>query len=159
MGTAQVTVERRIAAPAGRVWEALTDIEHSAEVIKGIDRIEMLSEGPFGVGTRWRETRTMLGKEATEEMWVTASEAPERCVIEAESRGVHYTSEFLLTPAGGESTDVRLTFGSRTTEKGGLKGAVMKMLGGLRSKAAAKALAKDLADVAASLESPQPPKS
>lgn len=153
--TAQVTVERRIAAPAGRVWEALTDIERGPEVISGIDRIEMLSEGPFGVGTRWRETRTMLGKEATEEMWVTASEPPGRCVIEAASRGVHYTSEFLLTPAGDASTDVRLTFGSRTEAGGVLKGAVMNLLGRLSSRAVSKALAKDLADIAASVESPQ----
>jgi carbon monoxide dehydrogenase subunit G len=54
MTASQITVERRIAAPADRVWKALTDIEAAPQTISGIDRIEMLSEGPFGVGTRWR---------------------------------------------------------------------------------------------------------
>lgn len=158
MSSPQVTVERRIAAPADRVWAALTDIEHGADVIKGIDRIEMLGEGPFGVGTRWRETRRMLGKEATEEMWVTESEPGTRYVVEAESRGMHYTSEFLLTPQGEDATSVRLTFGAETGEQGGLKAALMKAFVTVGAKGAAKALAKDLADIAASLEETAPPK-
>ncbi|MGH3312978.1 MAG: SRPBCC family protein [Streptomyces sp.] len=154
MSTSQVTVERRIAAPVGRVWEALTDIEGSPRVLSGVERVEMLSEGPFGVGTRWRETRRMLGKEATEEMYVTASEAPTRYVAEADSRGVHYVSEFVLTPEGDDATAVRLVFGSELDKMGGVAGVLMKLFGGLGAKAVAKAIAKDLADVATAVESP-----
>ncbi len=153
MTTWQVDVERRIAAPPGRVWEALTDIEGSPRVISGIERVEMLSDGAFGVGTRWRETRRMLGKDATEEMWVTACEAPARYVVEAESHGAHYTSEFVLTPESGEATTVRLSFGSEV-QKAGVAKVMGKLLGGIGSKAVAKALAKDLSDVAGALESP-----
>lgn len=152
MTTWQVTVERRIAAPAAPVWEALTDIEGSPRVLSGVERVEMLSEGPFGVGTRWRETRRMLGKEATEEMYVTASEPPKRYVAEADSRGVHYVSEFLLTPGKDDATTVRLSFGS-VVEKRGAAAVLGKLLGGIGSKAVAKALAKDLDDVAAAVES------
>lgn len=151
MTTWQVTVERRIAAPADRVWEALTDIEGSPRVISGIERVEMLSEGSFGVGTRWRETRRIFGKEATEEMWVTASEPPKRYVVESDSRGVHYTSEFALSPEADGATTVRLVFGSET-EKKSLSGTMGKFLGGIGSKAVAKALTKDLDDISASVE-------
>lgn len=155
MSGPRVTVERRIAAPAGRVWAVLTDIEAAPRVISGIEKVEMLSDRPFGVGTRWRETRRMLGKEATEEMWVTASEPSKRCVIEAGSRGVHYVSEFLLTEEGG-ATSVRLTFGSELADGSGLKARLMQAMGSLGAKTAAKAIAKDLADIAASAEAGGP---
>lgn len=158
MSAPRVSVERRVAAPPERVWSVLTDIEHGADVISGIERIEMLSEGPFGVGTRWRETRRMLGREATEEMWVTASETPTRYVVEAESNGTHYTSEFTLTPRGTGATSVRLTFGAEAAAGGGIKATLMKAFVALGSRAAAKALAKDLADIATSVESREPPR-
>lgn len=152
MATWQVTVERRIAAPTAQVWEALTDVEASPRLVDGIERVEMLNGPPFDVGTRWRETRRMFGKEATEEMYVTACEAPERYVVEADSRGVHYTSEFTLAPEQDEATTVSLAFSSET-DKQSLTGTMGKFLGGISSKAVAKSLAKDLEDIAAAVES------
>lgn len=152
MTTWQVTVERRMAAPAGQVWETLTDIEGSPRMIGGVERVELLSEGPFGVGTRWRETRRIFGKEATEEMWVTASDAPKRYVVESDSRGVHHASEVTLTPEQDDVTTVRLTLDSET-EKQSLSGEMGKFLGGIGSKALANALSKDLDDIAAAVES------
>lgn len=74
MATRTVVVERVIRASPERVWEALTDLQGTERVLSGVERIEVLTEGGFAVGTRWRETRRMLGREATEEMYVTASE-------------------------------------------------------------------------------------
>jgi len=48
-----------------------TDLEGSAERLSGVNEAEILERPEFGLGTRWRETRTMFGKEATEEMVVT----------------------------------------------------------------------------------------
>lgn len=96
MATRTVVVERVIRASPERVWEALTDLQGTERVLSGVERIEVLTEGGFAVGTRWRETRRMLGKEATEEMYVTASEPPERFVVEADSQGAHYVTEFAL---------------------------------------------------------------
>lgn len=148
----QVTAELRIAAPVERVWEALSDIEGSPERIAGIERVEVLSEGPFGAGTRWRETRRIFGKEVTDEMYVSAAEAPARYVVESDARGVHHTSVFTLTPEPDGATTVRLVIDSET-EKRSLDGAMGKFLGGIGSKAVAKAVTKDLEDVAAAVES------
>ncbi|MFD6415214.1 SRPBCC family protein [Streptomyces sp. NPDC060194] len=150
MSKPQVTVERRIAAPRERVWHGLTDLTGWPAVLSGVERVEVLSDGPFGVGTRWRETRRMFGKEATEEMWVTACTAPERYVVEADSHHTHYVSEFTLRAEGPDVTVVRLTFAAQPP--GGVAGLLAKVFGALGSKAVAKALAKDLADVAASVE-------
>ncbi|MFF8958980.1 SRPBCC family protein [Streptomyces sp. NPDC014894] len=155
MANRSVVVERRIAAPAERVWRALTDLERAPAVLSAVESVELLSEGAFGVGTRWRETRRMLGKRATEEMWVTASEPPLGYVVEAASRGARYVSDFALRPAGPAATDVRMTF--TAVPPGGAAGLAARLLGGLGARAVARAIAKDLEDVAASVEREGPP--
>ncbi|MEU0372664.1 SRPBCC family protein [Streptomyces sp. NPDC006283] len=150
MATSSVVVERLILAPPGPVWDALTDIWGWQRTLSGVEKVEVLTEGGFGVGTRWRETRRMLGKEATEEMYVTVCEPPERYVVEADSHGTHYVSEFTVVPAGPEATTVRLTFGAEPP--GGFMGLLAKVLGPLGAKAVRKAIARDLDDVAAAVE-------
>ncbi|MGW0121142.1 SRPBCC family protein [Streptomyces sp. NPDC003327] len=152
-GTTTVVVERRVAASAGRVWEAITDLPDMPRVLTGVQRVEVLTEGVFGVGTRWRETRRMLGREATEEMTVTACEAPERYVTQAESHGMRYVSELALRPSGRpDATVLRMTFSARRAD-GRAPGAVTRLLARFGARAVAKALAKDLSDIAHDVES------
>ncbi|MGV9451142.1 SRPBCC family protein [Streptomyces sp. NPDC003635] len=154
MTSKSVTVERRIAAAQGSVWAALTDLRGMERVLSGVSKVEVLSDGPFGVGTRWRETRRMFGKDATEEMWVTVCEVPERYVVEAESHGSRYVSEWELRADGPITTTVRMTF-TATTAGGRVMGVLAKVLGGLGARAVSKAIAKDLDDVAAAVEGRQ----
>lgn len=132
------------------MWEALTDLGDMPQVLSGVTHVEVLTAGVFGVGTRWRETRRMFGKEATEEMWVTASEPPERYVVEAESHGTHYISEWQLRAEGPSATTVRMTFTG--VASGGVTGLLAKILGGVGARAVSKAVAKDLDDVAVAVE-------
>jgi uncharacterized protein YndB with AHSA1/START domain len=97
---ARVTVERTVAAPPERVFQAATDIHHWAEIVPAIERVEVLTPGPMRVGTRFRETRRMMGREATEEMTVTAFEAPRSYTLGAESHGCRYRTELRFEPAG-----------------------------------------------------------
>ncbi|MCM2390140.1 SRPBCC family protein [Streptomyces albipurpureus] len=151
MANRSVVVERRIAAPIERVWHALTDLEGAPALLSGVDAVEMLSQGPFGVGTRWRETRRVLGKQATEEMYVTASDAPYRYVVEADSPGgAHYDSEFLLREVGPDATQVRMTF--TAVPPSGVGGLLAKLFGGIGARAVAKTIAKDLEEVASAVE-------
>lgn len=140
-----------MAAPAERVWASMTDLESMPRVLSGVDSVEVLTPGPFGVGTRWRETRRMLGKSATEEMWVTVCDAPARYVTEADNSGMRYVAEFRLAEHTPGRTTVTMTFSARP-QHGDKLPLVARLLGGLGAKAAAKAIAKDLADVAASVE-------
>ncbi|MEX0171662.1 SRPBCC family protein [Streptomyces sp. LMG1-1-1.1] len=150
--TTSVVVERRVAASPGRVWEAITDLRDLPRVLSGVERVEVLTEGVFGVGTRWRETRRMLGKEATEEMTVTECEAPDRYVTVAESHGMHYVSALSLTSDGGGGTTLRMAFSARPAQ-GRTPGLVARLLARFGAKAVAKALAKDLSDIANAVES------
>ncbi|MGW4685127.1 SRPBCC family protein [Streptomyces sp. NPDC004244] len=152
MGEPRVVVEREMAAPVERVWQALTDLESMPYVVSGVDAVEVLTPGPFRVGTRWRETRRMFGKQAVEEMYVTVCDAPERYVAEADNSGVHYASEFRLDGRSPGRTVVRMTFSAAPAASGKRPGLFMRLLNRLGARAVAKAVTKDLADVAAWVE-------
>ena len=98
-----------VAAPIDRVFAVYSNIPNAAERIPDIQKIEMLSEGPVGVGTRWRETRIMFKKEATEEMWISSFDPPRSYTVEAESHGMRYDTRFDFEEADG-GTRVTWTF-------------------------------------------------
>jgi carbon monoxide dehydrogenase subunit G len=145
-----VTTRRTIQAPAERVWALATDIPRSAQTLSGVNRIEMLSEGDFGPGTRWRETRTMFGREATEEMWVTEVDPGRAYTVEADSHGAHYVSTFAFTAVTPQQTEVVLDFGAQP--HGTVAKVLAKVTGPVASRSVAKALQKDLDDLAAAAE-------
>ena len=150
--TTTVAVERRVAASPGRVWEAVTDLPDLPRVLSGVQRVEVLTEGGFGVGTRWRETRKMLGKEATEEMTVTECEPPDRYVTVADSHGMHYVSELSLRAEGPDGSVLRMAFSARPAD-GRRRNLLARLLARFGAKAVSKALAKDLDDIARAVES------
>jgi carbon monoxide dehydrogenase subunit G len=148
----QVQIERDVAASPEEVWRVLTDLDHAAETLSGVSRVELLTEGPYTVGTRWRETRKMFGKEATEEMRVTAVEAPARTTVEADSAGVNYVTVFTLTPTG-DGTRLAMTFTARQPDPSRVQKLTWVVFGKLGIKATSKMMARDLEDIARRAES------
>jgi uncharacterized protein YndB with AHSA1/START domain len=145
-----VIVETLIDAPPERVYQAFTDLEHGAERVRAIRKIEVLTPGPFGKGTRFRETRVMFGKEASETMEVVEHEHARRYVLAAESCGMRYRSVFEFEPErGGAATRVRIRMEATPVS---LAAKLMAPLSGLMAKACAKALAADCADLKAVCE-------
>ena len=140
-----VTAELKIAAPIERVWELFTDFPKAANRIKGITKMEFLEkDGRAEVGMKWRETRVMFGKEATEVMWITSLEPNRSYVVEAESHGVHYTSTYTFRSTDG-GTEVTLTFGGEPqTFVARVMGAIM---GPLMSGTIKKMLLADMTDL------------
>ena len=125
-----------------RVFEALLDLEGAHRWMPGLVRIEPLTRGPLQAGSRWRETRRMLGKEATEEFQLVTFRRPERLELLVDgSKGSsgrgYYRFTYGIRPTAS-GTHVRLT-GSI----GGLNG-VMGLLGRLFVGTYKKACAKDL---------------
>ena len=106
---ASIIVSTHVAAPLERVFDVYTEIEKAEERIPGIKKLEMLSDGPFGSGTRWRETRVIMKKEATEEMWVTGFDPPRSYTVEAQSHGMLYETLFQFE-SEGDGTKVSWTF-------------------------------------------------
>lgn len=148
----QILVERDVEAPAATVWDVVTDLDASSDVMSGIDRIERLDDGDeFAVGARWRETRTMFGRQATEELEVTAFDRAGRSyTVEADSRGAHYRSTLAVDERDDGSSRVRMTFDAEPD--GALSRVLASTIGRLFQGATRKALAQDLDDIAAAAE-------
>lgn len=106
----RVELQRTVQAPVERVWDVLTDVARADQILTGVTEVELITQGPYRVGTRWRETRRMFGKDATEQLEVTVVEPPTRTVVEADSGGVHYVTEFRLAPAAGDVTRLAMSF-------------------------------------------------
>ena len=90
----------RIDAPAEAVWRTVTDIGRCHEIIPSIRRIEMLGDAPCGLGARWRETRIMFGREATEVLEITEWRPPTEYVVGATSHGCEYRTVVRVRPDG-----------------------------------------------------------
>ena len=144
-----VTIKKHIEAPPEKVFEQATDIPKWPEQMEGIVRVEMLTDGPIGMGTKFRETRVMFKREATEEMEVTGFNPPHSYAVGAESHGCRYHTEFTFKPNGG-GTDVEMVFeATPLTVLAKTMSAMMKpMLGKM-----AEICGKDLDDLKASIES------
>ncbi|MFC6287115.1 SRPBCC family protein [Nocardioides sp. GCM10027113] len=148
----RIELEQLVQARPERVWEVLTDVEHADQTLRGVERVEMLTEGPYDVGTTWRETRRMFGKEATEQLKVTAVEPPARTVVEADSGGVHYVTEFTLTPTSSDATRLTMTFAAAQADPGPLHKVMWLLFGRLGMKATRKIMVQDLQDIAAAAQ-------
>ena len=145
----EITVKRRVNASQERVWAVITDLEASPEVVSSIDAVEIVDGDGFGVGTVWNETRTMLGKAVTEQMEVTAMDAPSSYVVESDSRGTHYVSRFDVV-ADGDGAVLTMSFrGEPTTTSARVLGSA---LGWLVASPTRKAIQRDLDDIASTAE-------
>ena len=147
---AAVTVTQRIEAPVETVFRLATDVDHWAGRITGITKVERLTNGPVGVGTRFKETRMMFGKQATETMEFSAFEPNRRYQLTADSCGALYQTEFRFEPDG---TGTRLSVDMRVTARS-FFAKLMKPLAWLMCGMMKKCLMKDLDDLKAAAERP-----
>lgn len=97
-----IQVTRRIDAPVEKVFQTIADIRQFTQAIPHIVKVEFLSESRTGVGTRFRETRLMHGKEASTELEVTEYEENKKVRLVADSHGAVWDTIFRVEPADGQ---------------------------------------------------------
>jgi carbon monoxide dehydrogenase subunit G len=144
-----VSVSTRVAAPVAEVFALFTDLKNAAGRVKAIKRIELLTNGPVGVGTRFRETRVMFKRDATEEMEITEFEPNRRYTVGANSCGARFTSIFQFRP-DGDGTVVTLEINSKPVS---LLAKLLSPLAGLMKGMMLKCVQQDLNDLKAVAES------
>ena len=92
----RTTIIRLIDAPLDKVFKTVSDISQFSQAIPHIMKIEYLSDKKNGVGTRFRETRLMKGKEAVTELEVTEYIENERVRFVADSHGTVWDTVFTV---------------------------------------------------------------
>jgi hypothetical protein len=143
---AQVTINGSKSA----VWAAITNIENASETISGIENIEVLEKPASGlVGLRWRETRTLRGKPATVEKWITNAAENQFYKTKAESDGF----VFLTTKSISESrVGITLTESHEFNPQTIVAKLMSIPMGFLFKGMVKKALLQDLNDIKSAVE-------
>jgi len=147
-----VAVTRLVEAPVRDVWRVFTELRSRCEWLSTVTAVELMTSGPFGAGTVWRETRTMAdGTEITEEFFVRECVVPERFVVESPGIGADYRMTYTFVPVtegrhvGGTMVTV-VQDGTPTAPAGRFLALVF---GGLAARTVAGALRRDLDELAA----------
>lgn len=136
-------VTRELAASPHEVYRALTNLDDAGHWMPGFVRIDRLgASGELEVGSRWRETRRMFGKEASEEFAVTELSPPHRVGLRVDgTRGASGVGEHLFT-----YSLMPTVLGTLVTLEGEIRGlgGVASVMGRLFSGIYRRACARDL---------------
>jgi carbon monoxide dehydrogenase subunit G len=98
-----VTIIRTIHAPVDLVFQTISDIQNFSKVVPDIVKYEYLSDTKTGVGTRFRETRLMKGKEISTDLEVTEYHPNERIRMVTDSHGTVWDSVFTVHQKGKDT--------------------------------------------------------
>lgn len=106
-------VSRKIKAPIEKVFKTVADIKNFSEAIPHIVNIEFLSEIKSGLGTKFRETRLMNGKESSTELEVIEYEENDRIRLVADSHGTVWDTIFTVN-SSEDGTELNMTMEARS---------------------------------------------
>ncbi|GAB3796812.1 SRPBCC family protein [Micromonospora zhanjiangensis] len=151
-----VAVSKLVRASVGEIWRAFTDLPARGRYLSTVETVEVLTPGPFGTGTRWRETRSLPdGTRVTEEYVVNEVVPRVLCAITSPGVGADYRITYRFTPVdvgrrrGGTVVTV-VQDGGPTAPYGRF---LALMFGGLAARSVESALRCDLADLAVAAQS------
>ncbi len=96
-----ITVTKQINAPKALVFKTVSDIRDFSKAIPEIINVEFLSTREYGVGTKFRETRDMNGREVSTELEVTEFEENEHIRIVSDTMGTLWDSIFTVKEKDG----------------------------------------------------------
>lgn len=104
----RIIAARLIDASVPLVFRTVADPQQFSQALPHIARIEFLSQVKSGVGTRFRETRVMQGREVTTELEVKEYVDNDRIRLVADSHGTVWDTLFTVK-AGRGSADLTMT--------------------------------------------------
>lgn len=143
-----VTVTSQIDAPLEKTFAAFTDLERAAQTVAGIRELQLLTPGAFGLGTRWLETREVLGRLDSAEMEVTAFERNKTYTVTHHKAGAKVDTVFAFQPSGtGTKVSVEFALENQGLPPGLLTPVSWAIAGKVR-----EVLGNDLADMKRTVE-------
>jgi uncharacterized protein YndB with AHSA1/START domain len=91
---------RTISAPLELVFQTVSDVRNFCKAVPHITKIQFLSDQQQGVGTRFRETRLMNGREHAVDLEVVEFVPNERVRLKSDAGGSIWDTVFLVSQAG-----------------------------------------------------------
>jgi uncharacterized protein YndB with AHSA1/START domain len=91
-------VSEWIACPPQRVFDFITDSDNAPKIVPSVKSTVKLTEGPPQVGTRYRETRVMNGKEHHADLEVKEYTAPHLYAMQNVTDGIETVYQYQLHP-------------------------------------------------------------
>lgn len=153
-----IHVHETMTAVPEEVWEVITDVERADQVLRSVtdshlvDAADPPGEQPetFGVGTVWREKRTVFGHHGEEELRVVECEPPRRLLVETRLGRDVVRTAYSLTPTGanGEVTRLAMTTTVEMSGRTPVGNLAWQFFGGFSYEATRKMLVRDLEDIA-----------
>ncbi|MGN7403698.1 SRPBCC family protein [Cytobacillus praedii] len=143
-------VKRTAKVSKQKAFEGLLDLDSANHWMRGLVKIEQLSEGPLQAGSQWMETRKMFGKEATEHFEVVELKEQEKIVLRCDgTKGTTGKGEFVFTYIVASVDDHTVI-----TLNGEIKGltGLTKFFGKMMAGTFKKACVKDLDGLISYLE-------
>lgn len=119
-----------IAKPPKAVFDLVSNPAEGSKFVDNIKESKKLTSGPIGVGTRFRETRIMNGKEASTDLLVSAYEPHTHVGISTEVEGIKVSYHYHLSAEAG-GTRIRWVC---ELEAGGLRKMMLPMVAGIMKK-------------------------
>jgi hypothetical protein len=80
------------------VFDFITTSDNAPRVVSSVQNMVKLTEGPVRVGTRYRETRLMNGKEHQAELEVTAYEPDQKYAVKNVTEGIETIYRYTFRP-------------------------------------------------------------
>jgi len=147
-----VSVTRAIPEEVGLVFQVFTDLSGRPAWLSTVESVEFDGKASFGTGSRWRETRRLMGGElVTEELVVAEVVTDQLCVIASPGVGADYRMTYTFAPIevgrlrGGTAVATRLEGIPQTMTSRFLS----FFFGGLAARTVEGALREDLDALAA----------
>ncbi|MCC7009497.1 MAG: SRPBCC family protein [Acidobacteria bacterium] len=141
-------VSKEIGAPVDVVFQRFTDIQRGPEHVSNIKNVQVLTPGPFGLHTRWRESREVIGRLDDAEMEVTSFEKNRHYTITHQKAGVKIDTVFTFEPIPtGTRVSVEFALRNEGLPPGLLAPVEWAIAGKVRD-----VLSNDLADLKSSVE-------
>lgn len=147
----ELSVFVEIKKPIEDAWNVITDFKNCSNYISSIISLEIIDE-PQGtlIGFKWKETREMFGKEATETMWITDYVENEYYQTRAESHGSIYITRLSIKQVENHTT---LTMSFTAEAQTFFVKIFSACMGFVIKGSMKKALIKDLDDIKTHVES------
>ena len=113
-----------ISRPPKVVFDFITTPDNAPKVVQSVKSMVKLTEGPVRVGTRYRETRLMNGKEQQAELEVVEYEPQQKYAMKNVTEGIETVYRYMFHPeADGTRVDLACE-----VKAGGLKKLMLPMV-------------------------------